>query len=85
MGKPKNREQVFRPRTAARLHQHITRNFAEAILDGAPLIAPAEEGLRSLELANAMIYSAAKDRPVTLPLDEPLYEEFLHHQKGTSP
>lgn len=82
MGKPKCREEVFRPRAAARLHQHITRNFVDAILDRAPLVAPAEDGLRSLEIANAMIYSAAKDHPVSLPLDEERYEEFLCRQKG---
>jgi predicted dehydrogenase len=36
-------------------HTAMLRNFTEAILDGAPLIAPADEGLNSLELANAML------------------------------
>ena len=40
-----------------------------AILDGEPLIAPAEEGIRSVELANAMLLSALTHQRVDLPLD----------------
>ena len=55
----------------------IIQNFADAILDGAPIIAPAEEGLKSVELANAMIYSGWTGRPVELPLDSAEYERAL--------
>lgn len=58
-------------------HQTITENFVAAILDGAPLIAPAEEGLSSIELANAMIYSGLTGKTVTLPMDRAGYERFL--------
>ncbi len=58
-------------------HQEITQNFVDAILDGVPLIAPAEEGIRSVELANAMLYSALKRQTVELPLDGRAYEEQL--------
>ena len=58
-------------------HAEITQNFVDAILDGVPLIAAAEEGIRSVELGNAMIYSALTDQTVTLPLDAHAYEEFL--------
>ena len=59
------------------------KNFVEAILDGAPLIAPAEEGIRSLELANAMIYSSFTGGTVELPLNAGTYERFLAGlQKG---
>jgi predicted dehydrogenase len=59
------------------LHPIITQNFVDAILDGTPLIAPAQEGLASVELANAMIYSGLKRQPVELPLDAALYAEEL--------
>lgn len=49
-------------------------NFADAIIDGAPLIAPAAEGLKSLELANAMVLSSLKKRSVSFPLDAATYE-----------
>ena len=49
----------------------------DAILDGAELIAPAEEGIKSVELANAMIYSSLVDKTVDLPLDGTEYERCL--------
>ncbi len=58
-------------------HKVVTQNFVDAILDGAPLIAPAEEGIKSVELANAMIYSQVKDVTVQLPLDSAAYEATL--------
>lgn len=58
-------------------HVEILRNFADAILDGTPLIAPAEEGIASVELANAMILSGLQRRTVDLPLDASEYEAVL--------
>ncbi len=58
-------------------HNEIIRNFADAILTGKDLIAPAEEGIHSVELANAMLYSAFQDKPVSLPLDGAAYEAAL--------
>ena len=58
-------------------HAAITQNFVDAILDGAPLIAPAEEGIRSVELANAMLYSHFTGQTVELPLDAVAYERLL--------
>ncbi len=50
-------------------HQEILRNFTDAILDGTPLIGPAQEGIHGVELGNAMLMSALWDRTVALPLD----------------
>ncbi len=58
-------------------HAAILDNFADAILTGAPLIAPAEEGLHSVELANAMLYSSMLGQTVDLPLDSAAYEARL--------
>jgi len=58
-------------------HRLVLQNFTEAILDGAPLIAPAAEGLRSLELANAMLLSSWQERAVALPLDAEVYRRAL--------
>lgn len=49
-------------------HLGILKNFAPAIRGAEPLIAPAAEGVHSLELANAMLLSSFRDRPVALPL-----------------
>ncbi len=59
-------------------HSIILQNFADAILQGADLIAPAKDGIHSVELANAMIYSGIENRPVELPLDAEAYESFLN-------
>lgn len=59
-------------------HVAVTQNFVDAILDGAPLVAPAAEGIRSVELSNAMIFSAIEDRTVEVPLDAASYENRLH-------
>lgn len=58
-------------------HAEILRNFAEAILKGVPLVAPAEEGIHSVELANAMLYSHLTAAEVVIPLDGWAYEAKL--------
>lgn len=58
-------------------HQGILDNFTRAILDGEPLIAPAAEGMHSVELANAMLYSSFTEQSVELPLDAAAYAGWL--------
>ena len=58
-------------------HVAILQNFVDAILDGVPLIAPAEEGIRSVELANSMLYSSLTNQTVDLPLDAAAFEKRL--------
>jgi len=58
-------------------HVEILRNFAEAIEKGTPLIAPAHEGIHSVELANAILYSTFTNAPVKLPLNAAAYERQL--------
>ena len=58
-------------------HYVITRGFVEAILDGKPLPVGAEEGIKAVELANAMIYSSLLGETVDLPLDGAAYEAKL--------
>ncbi len=58
-------------------HVEVIQNFVDAILDGKPLIAPGNEGIHSVELANAMLLSAFEERTISLPLDSAVYESFL--------
>ncbi|MHB0998895.1 MAG: Gfo/Idh/MocA family protein [Armatimonadota bacterium] len=58
-------------------HVEITQNYVNAILDGTPLIAPAEEGMKSVEIANSIVYAALTDSTVELPLDSAAYEKKL--------
>lgn len=65
-------------------HAGIVQNFADAILRGEPLIAPAAEGLHSVELANAMLMSAWTSESVPFPMDAQRYEQLLNQQIATS-
>jgi predicted dehydrogenase len=58
-------------------HNGVLENFVSAILDGTPLIAPARDGLNSLELANAFLLSSLEKRVVQLPLDGALFNQHL--------
>jgi predicted dehydrogenase len=59
-------------------HATLTQNFIDAILDGTPLTAPGEEGIHSIELANAMLYSGLINQTIELPLDSAAYEKKLN-------
>jgi predicted dehydrogenase len=58
-------------------HATLTQNFVDAILDGAPLVAPGAEGMNSVELANAMLFSSLTGQTIELPLDGAAYEKTL--------
>jgi len=59
-------------------HGILLQNFAEAILDGTPLLVPGAEGIHSVELANAMLYSSLLGQTVSLPMDGAAYENKLN-------
>jgi predicted dehydrogenase len=82
---PKTTEEIFTFPGHGDQHIGIMRNFVEAIANGKPLIAPAAEGLLSVELANAMLLSAFEDRPIDLPLDGPAYARALQAKIDASP
>ena len=65
-------------------HLGILQNFVDVILDGGELIAPAEEGIHSVEFANAMLYSTFTDSEVSVPLDGAAYEVALKERIATS-
>ena len=58
-------------------HQVITQNFVNAILKGQPLLAPGVEGVRGLEIGNAMLMAGLTGKPVDLPMDGEAYEQLL--------
>jgi predicted dehydrogenase len=58
-------------------HNEVLQNFVDAILFGERLIAPAAEGIHSVELANAMLFSSDTDTTVSLPLNADLFERWL--------
>lgn len=58
-------------------HQEIIRNFARAVLYGEELLAPGVEGINSLELANALLFSGMEKKEVTLPVDRKEFIKFF--------
>jgi predicted dehydrogenase len=65
-------------------HQGITNNFVQAIVKGTPLLAKGEEGIHSLELANAMLLSAWTDAWVNLPVNDDVYYAKLQEKINNS-
>ena len=59
-------------------HRIIIENFADAILSGKELIAPAPEGIHSVSLGNAIMLSHFEGKSVSFPLDGDLYESVLN-------
>jgi predicted dehydrogenase len=76
-GAPKAVEQPVTVEPGESGHFVIIRNFARHILTGEPLLSPGPEGLRSLELANAIWLSAYLKKPVRLPISRKAHDEFL--------
>lgn len=75
--RPEVSEETFQIDGYGGQHVEVLENFADAILEGKALIAPAEEGIHSVELANAMLYSSLIGEPVELPLDGEAFEREL--------
>ena len=62
---------------AAAPHAALTQNFVNAILDGELLIAPGHDGIHSVELANAMVFSSLEKKSVELPMSGVAWEKKL--------
>ena len=68
-------KQLIEVETDGKNEQHagILNNFANAILGIEPLFVDGKEGIRGVELMDAMLLSTWLDRTVSLPVDEDLY------------
>jgi predicted dehydrogenase len=65
-------------------HAAIVRNTALSILHGEALISPGPEAIASLELANAILLSGHKNKPVDLPVDRAEYDAFIAEKQASS-
>jgi predicted dehydrogenase len=83
-GSPKSEKVELELEQGEHGHPAILRNFARAILEDEPLMAPGEAGLLSLELANAIILSSHKGQAVELPIDRAEYGELMESLRATS-
>lgn len=71
--------QVNIPLPGHRGEQHlgILKNFIAAIREGETLLAPAAEGVRSVELANAILLSSLREQTLDLPISAAAYARAL--------
>lgn len=83
-GSPVTTRSVVKSDPQVEQHATVLQNFVDAILDGKPFIAPAEEGLDSLAIANAILLSSWTGERVTLPLDADRYEAELQKRIDAS-
>lgn len=80
MGSPKTEEINISIEGEDTGHTGIMQNFVDAILHGTALLAPGEEGIKGLEISNAIYLSAWLKEPVHLPVDPDLYYAKLQEQ-----
>jgi predicted dehydrogenase len=62
------------------IHAKTTRNWVQAITKGTELLAPGEDGMSMVQLANAMHLSTWTDSVIELPVDEDLFYDKLQEQ-----
>jgi predicted dehydrogenase len=58
-------------------HKEVTEHFVAAVLDGAEPIAHATEGIRGLELGNAMLMSGLRGQPIDIPTPREEFEQMI--------
>jgi predicted dehydrogenase len=76
--KPESTEIVIPFENSPTPHATMVQNFVDHILDGDPLIAPGEQGINSVELANVIVHSTLLGRPVDLPMNGLAWENQLN-------
>jgi predicted dehydrogenase len=69
---------------AVQPHALLMQNFVDAILDDAPLIAPGAEGIHSVELANAIVFSSLLCETLELPMNAMAWEKKLNQLAAES-
>lgn len=83
-GMPEVVESDLTPSETVNQHAIVMNNFVQAILNDTPLLVPAEQGLASLDLANAMLLSTWQQKNVALPLDRTEYQQHLAEKVASS-
>lgn len=65
-------------------HLGVLKNWVNAIRNGEKLTAPGQEGIKSLELSNAMLLSEWTNDWVELPVDEDVFYNYLQERVENS-
>lgn len=77
-GQPVTETTNITPTEEVNQHGELINNFVNAILGRESLIAPAEQGLDSLAIANGILWSSWTDQKVTFPIDMVGYQAALN-------
>lgn len=80
-GQPSHHEEEVELDPEEDAYVMMFRNFSDHIRKGTPLIAPGEEGVGGLLLANAAYLSTWTGERVSFPLDEKRYGELLEEHR----
>jgi len=81
-GKPEGEWETVEVEPEPSGHARVVQQFARAIRLGEPLIATGEDGLNSLELANALLLSGYRQKTVSLPVNREEYDAFLAEKRA---
>lgn len=81
---PEHTEEVIPQGGENPQHVGILNNFANAVLGLEPLYVNGQEGLRCVELIDAMLFSGWTGREVSLPIDDDAYYEELQKHVAVS-
>ncbi len=65
-------------------HKGITKNWVQSIVSGSKLLADGTEGIKGVELSNAMMLSTWIDDWVSLPVDEKRFYDALQERVANS-
>jgi len=65
-------------------HRAVIANFVDAILNDAPLVAPGEQGINSMELINGILLSGHRERPVDVPVNRADYDALIKELQTAS-
>ena len=73
-------EEIAIPQGPLDAYVEVFENFAAHVREGVPLIADGEDGLRQVQLANAIQLSGWKNTPIQVPCDEQEYNTALQNR-----
>lgn len=65
-------------------HSSIIQNWIDSIVKGTPMLSPGEDGVKALDISNAIYLSSWTNAIVELPVDPDLYYEKLQEKINTS-
>jgi len=83
-GQPSHHKKDITPSESVNQHAIVINNFVQAIVNKEELIAPAEQGLDSLAIANAILWSAWSGKRISFPLDSEGYQTALNEKLSQS-